>query len=184
MASKRRMWELLAYLGHRGDRDAIIQCVFEAASRVTFRSEGDQPLDGGDYLVQVFESLSTTRDWPPCGGREWTRLRQIAVRKILARLAREGLLDAVSVGCPGEADHLDACGAAEAEGSGDGRRAPDGADACEETAAPEANGSDGMPGIGAEVDSAMLRRMSANAGCGFRCLKRDTPISIIRRWAK
>jgi len=43
MASKRRMsvWDVLARLGHRGDReDIIIQRVFEAASRVTFRSDG------------------------------------------------------------------------------------------------------------------------------------------------
>jgi hypothetical protein len=103
MASKRRMtvWQLLSRFGHRGDRDAIIQHLFEAASQVTFRSDGGEALDGGDYLVEVFESLGTTRDWPPCGGYEWTRLREIAVRRILGRLAREGLLDAVSVGRSG-----------------------------------------------------------------------------------
>ena len=117
MAPKRRMtvWQLLARLGHRGDRDEIIQHVFEAASRVTFRSDGGEPLDGGDYLVEVFESLGTTRDWPPCGSREWTRLREIAVRRILARLAREGLLDAVSVGRSGRAGS-----GAEPRGRGDG----------------------------------------------------------------
>jgi len=128
MASRRRMsvWELLARLGHRGDRDGIIQQVFEAASRVTFRSEdGGEPMDGGDFLVEVFESLGTTTDWPPCGSREWTRLREAAVRTILARLAREGLLDAVAVGNDGgttarEGPHHDARGAAEPEWSGDG----------------------------------------------------------------
>ena len=135
MASKRRMsvWDVLARLGHRGDRDAIIQHVFEATSRVALRSDGGEPLDGGDYLVQVFESLGTTRDWPPCGSREWARLRVAALRKIIARLAREGLLDAVAVGNDGgttsrEGTHHDARGAAEPKGCGDGDRGRDGAD--------------------------------------------------------
>jgi len=100
MASKRRMsaWQVLARLGHRGDRDEIIQHVFEATSRVALRSGGGEPLDGGDFLVEVFESLGTTQDWPPSGSREWARLRVAALRKIIARLAREGLLDAVAVG--------------------------------------------------------------------------------------
>mgnify|MGYP001612811783 CR=1 FL=1 len=105
MASKRptSVWDVLAGLGLRGDRDGIIQHVFEATSRVTFRSDGGEPLDGGDFLVQLFESLGTTQDWPPSGSREWARLRVAALRKIIARLAREGLLDAVSVGAPGDA---------------------------------------------------------------------------------
>jgi hypothetical protein len=131
MASKRTMtvWQLLARLGHRGgDRDAIIQHLFETTSRVTLRSGGGEPLDGGDFLVEVFEALGTTRDWPPCGSREWTRLREAAVRRILCRLAREGLLDAVAVGNDGgttsrEGTHHDARGAAEPEWSGDGANA-------------------------------------------------------------
>jgi len=129
------VWRLLARLGHRGDRDGIIQHVFEAASRVTFRSEdGGEPMDGGDFLVDVFESLGTTTDWPPSGSRQWTRLREVAVRKILARLAREGLLDAVAVGDDGgtisrEGTHHDARGAAELEWSGDGDCGRNGADA-------------------------------------------------------
>ena len=108
MASKRRMtvWQLLARLGHRADRadrEGIIQHLFEATSRVTFRSDGGEAVDGGDFLVQVFDSLGTTTDWPPSGSRQWTRLREIAARKILARLAREGLLDAVAVGGDGGA---------------------------------------------------------------------------------
>ena len=95
------VWQLLARLGHRGERDGVIQHVFEATSRVALRSDGGEPMDGGDFLVQVFDSLGTTTDWPPCGGREWTRLREQAIRRVLARLAREGLLDAVSVGRPG-----------------------------------------------------------------------------------
>ena len=103
MASKRTMtvWQLLARLGHGGDRDEIIQHVFEASSRVTFRSDGGEPLDGGDFLVETFEALGTTEDWPPSGSRQWTRLREVAVRRIIARLAREGLLDAVAVGNDG-----------------------------------------------------------------------------------
>ena len=136
MASKRRMtvWQLLARLGHRGERDGIIQHVFEATSRVALRSSGGEALDGGDYLVEVFESLGTTRDWPPCGSRDWTRLREVAVRTILGRLAREGLLDAVAVGgdrgaTAPEGNHLGARGAAEPEWSGDGNPERNGADA-------------------------------------------------------
>jgi hypothetical protein len=129
------VWELLARLGHRGgDRDEIIQQVFEATSRVALRSGGGEPLDGGDYLVETFEALGTSETWPPCGSREWTRLRVAAVRRILARLAREGLLDAVAVGDDGgttsrEGTHHDARGAAEPEWSGDGDRGRNGADA-------------------------------------------------------
>jgi hypothetical protein len=97
------VWDVLARLGHRGDRDEIIQHVFEAASRATFRSDGGEPVDGGDFLVETFEALGTSKDWPPCGGREWTRLREQAIRRVLARCAREGLLDAVSVGRSGRA---------------------------------------------------------------------------------
>jgi hypothetical protein len=136
MASKGRMtvWQLLARLGHRGERDGIIQHVFEATSRVALRSDGGEPLDGGDFLVEVFESLGTTTDWPPCGSREWTRLRKEAIRKVLARLAREGLLDAVAVGGDREAtapdgNHLGARGAAEPEWSGDGNPERNAADA-------------------------------------------------------
>jgi hypothetical protein len=136
MAPKRRMsvWQLLARLGHRGDRDGIIQHVFEATSRVALRSDGGEPLDGGDFLVEVFKALGTTRDWPPCGGYDWTRLREIAVRRIIARLAREGLLDAVAVGGDGgatapEGNRLRARGAAEPEWSGDGNPEREGADA-------------------------------------------------------
>jgi len=158
---------VLARLGHRGgDRDAIIQHLFEATSRVTLQSGGGEPLDGGDYLVEVFDALGTSTDWPPCGGRVWTRLREIAVRKILGRLAREGLLDAVAVGNDG------------------GTTAPEGTDARGKPAAPKGDGRDEMPEIGAAVASAMLRRGADNPSVGFRCLKRDTPMSVIWRWAR
>lgn len=98
MASEKRrsVWGILARLGHTGDRDDIIERVFESASRVTVRSDDGEPMDGGDFLVEVFESLGTTKDWPVCGSREWIRLREIALRRIVARLAREGLLDAIT----------------------------------------------------------------------------------------
>jgi hypothetical protein len=135
MASKRRLsvWQLLARLGHRGERDGIIQHVFEATSRVALRSGGGEPLDGGDFLVEVFEALGTTTDWPPCGGREWARLRVAALRKIIARLARERLLDAVAVGNDGgatsrEGTHHDARAAGEAKSCGDGDHGRNGAD--------------------------------------------------------
>ena len=132
MAPKRTMTELLARLGHRGERDGIIQHVFEMTSRVTFRSGRGEPMDGGDFLVQVFDSLGTTTDWPPSGSREWTRLREIAVCKILARLAREGLLDAVAVGNDGgttarEGTHHDARAAGETESCGEGDHGRNGA---------------------------------------------------------
>jgi hypothetical protein len=187
MASKRTMtvWQLLARLGHRGDREDrenIIQHVFEATSRVALRSDGGEPLDGGDYLVEVFESLGTTRDWPPCGGREWTCLREVAVRRILARLAREGLLDAVSVGRSGRAGS-----GAEPRGRGGrgpraapGGRGPRGESADERGGGVEAAGGDGLPGA---ARPGLRGRPHGGGHGGHRCRgdhplrgrKRETP---------
>lgn len=88
---------MLKRLGHRGDRDDIIQGIFEAASRVTLFDHDGEPLSGDDFLVETFESLGTTRDYPACGSAEWIRLREVALRRIIARLTREGLLDCVAV---------------------------------------------------------------------------------------
>ncbi len=101
MASGKRkrlsVWGILARLGHKGDdHDEIVQHVFEMASRVTVRGDDGEPIDGDDYLDGVFESLGTTKDWPGCGSPEWVRLRQVALRKVVARLAQEGLLDAIA----------------------------------------------------------------------------------------
>ena len=91
------VWGVLARLGVTGDRDDIIQHVFEATSRVTLRSQDGQPLDGDGFLCSVFDRLGTTRNWPVCGSAEWERLRLVALRRVVARLAREGLLDCVAV---------------------------------------------------------------------------------------
>ena len=101
MASKRRkrlsVWGVLARLGHRGDHDEVAQHVFEMASRVTLRGDDGEPLDGDDFLCAVFDSLGSTRNWPMCGSTEWERLRLVALRRVVARLAQEGLLDCVAV---------------------------------------------------------------------------------------
>ena len=99
MAKKKRLSVLgvMARLGHTGDEYEIIQYVFEMTSRVTLRSGDGDPIDGDDFLVELFESLGTTKDWPACGSAEWERLRLVALRRVVARLAREGLLDCVAV---------------------------------------------------------------------------------------
>ncbi len=101
MASKRRkrlsVWGVLARLGHTGDHDDIIQHVFEATSRVTLRSRDGKTLDGDSYLCAVFDSLGSTHNWPACGSDAWERLRLVALRRVIARLAREGLLDCIAV---------------------------------------------------------------------------------------
>jgi hypothetical protein len=101
MASEERkrlsVWGVLARLGHTGDHDDIIQHVFEATSRVTLRSRDGKPLDGDGYLCAVFDSLGSTQDWPACGSDAWEQLRSVALRRVIARLAREGLLDCVAV---------------------------------------------------------------------------------------
>ncbi len=91
------VWGILARLGHIGDHDEIIQHVFEATSRVTLRSNDGKPVDGDNYLCAVFDSLGSTEDWPACGSPEWERLRLTALRRVVARLASEGLLDCVAV---------------------------------------------------------------------------------------
>ncbi len=100
MAKKRKrlsVWGVLARLGHTGDHDDIIQHVFEVTSRVTLRTHDDKPLDGNSFLCAVFDSLGSTEDWPACGSPEWERLRLTALRRVVARLASEGLLDCVAV---------------------------------------------------------------------------------------
>ena len=100
MANKKKrlsVWGILARLGHRGDHDDIIQHVFDATSRVTLRSHDGKPLDGDSFLCAVFDSLGSTKDWPACGSSEWERLRLTALRRVVARLASEGLLDCVAV---------------------------------------------------------------------------------------
>ena len=177
MASGRRrsVWDVLAGLGHGGgDRDRIVQDVFESASRVTLRSDGGELLDGGDVLGQVFESLGATKDWPACGSAEWQRLRTRALGIVVRRLAREGLLDAVAVAPFGDET--------EPQGQRDEARPPGDTDGA--TDASDGDRPDEVPGIGVEIAAAMIRRIQNNPGRGFHCVRRDTPLRVIWRWAR
>jgi hypothetical protein len=159
MASKKRtsVWTVLEGLGHKGDRDDIIEYVFENTSRLTVQSDDGEPMNGGDFLVQVFESLGTTKDWPGCGSSEWIRLRQVALQKVVARLARDGLLDAIAVGCATD-DEIEA-----------------------ETPTPKDDSPD--PRVGMQAYRAMIRRDQRNPPGWFRLVNRETPYRVIVRWA-
>ena len=91
------VWGVLARLGHTGDHDDIIQHVFEVTSRVTLWSDDGELVNGGDFLCAVYDSLGSTKDWPGVGSDAWLRLRLVALRRVIARLASEGLLDCVAV---------------------------------------------------------------------------------------
>lgn len=159
MAAKKRtsVWTVLEGLGHKGDRDDIIERVFENTSRVTVRSDDGEQMDGGDYLVSVFESLGTTKNWPACGSSEWIRLRQVALQKVVARLARDGLLDAIAVGCATD-DEVET-----------------------ETPTPKDDSFD--PRVGVQAYRAMIRRDQRNPPGWFRLVNRETPYRAIVRWA-
>ena len=159
MASEKRtsVWTVLERLGHKGDRDDIIERVFENTSRVTVSSDDGEPMDGGDFLVQVFESLGTTKDWPGCGSSEWVRLREVALQKVVARLARDGLLDAIAVGCATD-DEV-------------------------ETETPVAKNDNPDPRVGVQAYRAMIRRDTRNPTGWFRLVNRETPYRVIVRWA-
>ncbi len=176
MASRRRKrlsaWGILARLGHTGDNhDDIIQHVFEMTSRVTVRSDDGAPIDGDDFLVETFESLGTTKDWPHCGSPEWSRLRLRALTIVVNRLGREGLLDCVSVGVEGTPASSDTEAGKPTDTQGGGRS--DATDA--------RDGVDEVPGV--EVAGAMLRRGRRNRKGWSRCVRRETPLSVILRWA-
>ena len=159
MASKKRtsVWTVLERLGHKGDRDDIIEHVFENTSLLTVRSDDGEPMVGGDFLVQVFESLGTTKDWPGCGSSEWIRLRQVALQKVVARLARDGLLDAIAVGCATDDE--------------------------EATAPPTVKDDSFDPRVGVQAYRAMIRRGQRNPTGWFRLVNRETPYRVIVRWA-
>ena len=181
MAKKKRLsvWGILAHLGHKDDdHDDVIQHVFEMASRVTLRSEDGKPMDGGDYLVEVFESLGTTATWPSCGSPEWVRLRQVALRRVVARLAREGLLDAIAVGCATDAEcETDVeTPAARDEGSG--------SDSIDGDMAQAAKDENPDPRTGVQVGRALIRRCQRNPEAWFKCVDRITPYRVLVQWAK
>ncbi len=86
MASKdMSVWSVLRRLGHRGPRDLVCQAVFERAAEVV-------------DLATVFDMLGGTRDWPEPGSRIWRAMREDALRVVVARLRREGNLDAIACG--------------------------------------------------------------------------------------
>jgi len=84
-------------LGHRGDRDLTIQHVFEVVGTMLLPSPDGGVFDGDEFLVGIFESAGASRDWPECGSEAWSRLREVALRRVVARLASEGLLDFIAV---------------------------------------------------------------------------------------
>ncbi|MFQ5463972.1 MAG: hypothetical protein ACE5E5_15275 [Phycisphaerae bacterium] len=170
------VWTVLERLGHQGrDRDDIIEHVFENTSRLTVRSDDGEPMDGGDFLVEVFESLGTTKDWPGCGSPEWVRLRFRALTMVVKRLGREGLLDAIAVGCATDAEGETETPAAKDEGS-----ASNAVD-CDETQEAKYDGAD--PRVGVQAYRAMIRRGRRNPSGWFRLVNRDTPYRVIVRWA-
>jgi len=184
---KQSVWGVLARLGlkgDRGDRDEIIQHVFETTSRLTVRSASGEPIEGGDFLVGVFESLGSAKDWPPVGGREWSRLRSKALGIVMRKLATEGLLDAIAVGAEGVSPaHIPGTSADARSEEGEGnQQVGEGADAGQDSRG--GGGTEEMPGLGVEVASAFIRRGMDNPDVGFRCLGRDTPMRIIWRWAR
>ncbi len=133
------VFRTLARLGHRGPNYKTCQAVFEQAA------------SAGMDLASLFTRLGATRDWPPPGTREWTRLRAVALRAILTSLAREGRLDCISTS-PDEVREM--------------------------------GGESLVPGIGVQVARSMFRRVDRNGpGSKFRCVKRDTPLKVILRWA-
>lgn len=208
MASRKRkrlsVWGILARLGHTGDdHDEIVQHVFETASRVTLRSDDGEPMDGGDFLVGVFESLvGTTKDWPGCGSPEWNRLRTVALRRVVARLARDGLLDAIAVGpnatdvkdCEDderasdgtEARDKDAAGEIETPATKCEGSASDGVDAKDgepEVETPTTDDDSTDPRVGVQAYRAMIRRGNRNPTGWFRMMNRATPYRVIAGWA-
>ena len=158
----------IARLGPSGGREEIVQRVFELASRVTLLSDGGKPMDGDNFLVEVFEGLGATKEWPAPGSRDWTRLRRIALRKVVARLAREGLLDGIAVGYAEGSEGETETTAAKDEGSashadGNGERATVGEN----------------PRAGFEAYGAMIRRGQRNPTGWFRLV--NTPKSVLGR---
>lgn len=103
--------------------------------------------------------MGATRDWPACGSHEWARLREVALRKVVARLASEGLLDAIAVPPVTVAGNVD----------GDG------------TKAGEDDNPD--PRVDVQVYRAMIRRGERNPKGWFRGVDRNSPYRVIARWA-
>ena len=176
MASRkpRSVWTLLERLGHplrggdKGDREETIQHIFEMASRVTVRSDDGKPIDGDVFLVETFEALGGTKDWPACGSSEWVRLREVALRRVVARLAREGLLDAIAVGRATDAEGEMETPAAKDEGSASdgeqdgGGSDTTGAEAVDVDMAQAAKDENPNPRTGVQVGRALIRRCQRN----------------------
>lgn len=157
MARRRRrsVWDTLWRLGHRGDRDLVVQHVFETVGGMLVSSPDGGEFSGDEFLVETFRDLGGTRDWPTPGGPAWTRLRRLALRKVVARLAREGLLDAIAVS---------------RVANGDGARS--------------AGAEHPNPRVGVQAYGAMIRRGRRNPEGWFRTVNRKTPYRVIARWAE
>ena len=179
MAKKKRIsaWGILARLGHTGDhdQDEIVQFVFDAASRVTLRRDGGEPLDGDNFLVETFEALGTTKTWPSCGSPEWERLRSLALTTVVRRLGREGLLDCLSVGSEGTPAPSDRETGEPTDGEHDGGES----DTSDDTDGDDASD----PRVGVQAYRAMIRRGRRNPSGWFRLVNRETPYRVIVRWA-
>jgi len=208
MSSRKRkrlsVWGVLARLGLPlrggcgGDRDAIIEHVFDTASRLTFRSQDGEPIGGDDFLVSVFESLGTTKNWPGCGTPEWETLRFQALTKVVERLGREGLYDCISVGADGtpaltgnETDGEQGGGGSDATETPDGdggRKSP----TAEDEGLTLHNGDQSQtakdknpdPRTGVQVGRALIRRCQRNPDGWLRCVDRVTPYRVLVQWAK
>ncbi|MGB2987760.1 MAG: hypothetical protein WBE26_17980 [Phycisphaerae bacterium] len=139
--------------------------VWEILARLGHRGPSDEICQAvfgrasavGMELESLFDRLGATRDWPSPGTHEWKRLRTAALRAIVASLAREGRLDCI---CAGPT-----------------------ADAIAGTGTPAANDEDTAPLSGTKKAAAMLRRAGRNPEGWSRCVKRETPLSAIVRWA-
>jgi hypothetical protein len=211
LASRKRRrlsaWKILARLGHKGDdQDEIVQHVFDTTARLTLRGDDGEPLDGDDFLVEVFERLGSSTDWPAVGGLDWNRLRFQALTEVVRRLGREGLLDCVSVGSERTpAPDADTGKLTDGEpdcGGSDGTDAR--ASNSESDVAPRETGDEGSdavdgnvdgdmpksaedddpdPRVGVQAYRAMLRRGQRNPTGWFRMVNRATPYRVIAGWA-
>ena len=187
MASRKNsVWAVLERLGHKGSRDDTIQHVFEMASRVTVRSDSGEQIDGDDFLVEVFESLGSTKDWPACGDPAWCRLRLQALTIVVSRLGREGLLDCLSVGSEGTPTPSDTETGKPMDAT-DGDKDDGGLNAGEgesERETPADDGKNPDRRIGVEVGRALIRRCRRNPNGWSRCVERITPYLVLMQWAK
>ncbi len=206
MSSRKRkrlsVWDVLGRLGHAvraghagDDHDEIIQHIFERTSRLTLHSDDGEPMSGDDFLASVFELLGTSTESPGVGTPEWERLRTVALRRVVARLSREGLLDSIAVGSVTDARDMDSdcetnsdSPATKGEGSdatdGDETSSAKGGEQVGEVETPATDGGSIDPRIGVQVFRSYIRRDRRNPDGWFRGVERDTPYTVLVQWAK